>query len=87
MNVSKVKQAWVKISKCFLGGKWWMGGGGLQPTGKNVFRYKKVQKSIEKAYFNQCLECASPKCWSKYTTTILDVLLNGIHSTTKNTHT
>ena len=27
-------------------------------------------KNNEKAYFNQRLECAAPKHWSKYTTTI-----------------
>ena len=28
------------------------------------------QEVIEKAYFDQCLECAAPKRWSKYTTLI-----------------
>ena len=27
-----------------------------------------VQKNVKKAYFNQLLECAAPKCWPKYTT-------------------
>ena len=26
-------------------------------------------KNLKNAYFEQCLECAAPKCWSKYTTT------------------
>ena len=27
-----------------------------------------LHQNFEKAYFNQCLECAAPKCWLKYTT-------------------
>ena len=32
-------------------------------------------KHVEKAYFHQHLECAAPKCWSKYTTVTQDVIL------------
>ena len=28
------------------------------------------RRNVEKAYFDQHLECAAPKCWSKYTTAI-----------------
>ena len=30
-------------------------------------------KNVQKAYFNQCLECPAPKCRSKYTTPAYDL--------------
>ena len=35
-----------------------------------------LYKNIEKAYFNQRLECAEPKHWSKYTTNMISKVLN-----------
>ena len=35
-----------------------------------AFGYIFVQKTWKKAYFDQCLECAAPKRWLKYTTMV-----------------
>ena len=34
----------------------------------NILYLAFLQKNTENDYFNQCLECAAPKRWSKYTT-------------------
>ena len=39
------------------------------PQFSNFFLFSAFcMKNVKQVYFDQCLECAAPKCWSKYTT-------------------
>ena len=42
----------------------------LVQTQKTMFFQEKMSKNAENDYFNQHLECAVPKRWSKYTTSV-----------------
>ena len=39
----------------------------------SCFFQEKTSKNAENDYFDQCLECAAPKRWSKYTTTVSSI--------------